>query len=176
MTEQMHVDEKNKDLRVGGSHAAKTESNVGRLATPSRTGRSIDSVFDDLFRRTIGFDYLPDIFNRVDRSFPHYDIYKQDDQTYVVQIALAGYNPDDISVFQTDWELVVTSQAQESDQQSEDHSGYLHRGIAKRSFTLRLGLGLHTEVTDAVMKDGMLYVTVQQHDQDSNKPIEVRKE
>lgn len=150
---------------------------LGSAAGAAYAGRpsTIDSMFDDLFRRAIGFDYLPDLFNRSERSFPPYDIYKQDDNTYVVQIALAGYHPDDVQVSQTDWDLVIASRAQQSERQNED-PGYLHRGIAKRSFTLKLGLGLHTEVTDAVMKDGMLYITVQQHKQDSDKPIEVRKE
>lgn len=153
---------------------ATKETEPLRRAASKMPATYLDQMFDQLMSRTVGFEYLPTLFDNHQTSFPHYDIYKQDDKTYVVQIALAGYNAEDIDVSQTDWDLMVS--CSNHHQQSKNDSDYLHKGIAKRSFTMRLGLGLHTEVTDAVMKDGMLYVTVTQHNQDSNKPIQIRTE
>lgn len=176
--------------RTDRTFNSENNRNLSVFRGANSTMGELDRLFDQLFRRTIGFDHLPSTLGR-ETSFPHYDIYKQDDNTYVVAVALAGYRPSDVEVFQEDWDLVIRSSNQQhadnsnselsesgwnrDDDSRDDQStkGYLHKGIAKRKFNMKLSLGRHAQITDATMKDGMLYVTVEQHANQDVKQIPV---
>lgn len=67
----------------------------------------IDRLFESLFRNTIGFDNLRPYLRRDAVSFPRYDVIQIDSNNYVVQLALAGYKPDDVEVIIEDNVLYI---------------------------------------------------------------------
>ena len=56
--------------------------------------------FEDMFNR---FDYLTSI----NSGFPHYNIRKENEGKYVIELALAGYKKDEVSVEVKDGILII---------------------------------------------------------------------
>jgi hypothetical protein len=72
-------------------------------------------------------------------------------------MAVAGFSPAELDVTVQENTLLVTGKAQKED---ENGSGYLHRGIARRSFERRFSLADHMKVTGAGLDNGLLHVDV----------------
>ena len=82
------------------------------------------------------------------------NIVKDGDGTQI-QLALAGYSRDDISVTIQDKVLTISS----SGVDKQDDIEYNYRGVAKRAFTIKFSIGQYQEVKDVSMKDGMLFIS-----------------
>jgi len=97
--------------------------------------------FSPLFRSTIGFDRLTrlvDAATRVDTgavAYPPYNIETTGEDAYRLTMAVAGFSPAELDITVQENSLMVTGKAQKED---EDGGGYLHRGIARRTFERRL--------------------------------------
>ena len=99
------------------------------------------SIFNNLRPITVGFDDMFDHFEHMmdDRfwqgsvaNFPPYNIVKTGENTYDIELALAGFNKKDIEVEYKENVLVVKSKKQE---EAKDEDGnIIHRGISKRMF------------------------------------------
>merc|ERR1712178_191296 len=91
-----------------------------------------------LMRSFVGFDSLFDEFERMseytDNKYPAYNIIKSAEEEYKIEIAVAGFNENDISIEVK--KGLMTIEASKSKHSSE----YLHRGIAERSFTKQFRL------------------------------------
>ena len=78
------------------------------------------SIFNNLRPLTVGFDdmfdhfehMMDDSFFRGTSNFPPYNIVKTGDNTYDVELALAGFNKDDIEVEYKENMLTVKSKKQ----------------------------------------------------------------
>lgn len=111
------------------------------------------------FPSLLGFD---DFFDTIDRfwdiklpTFPPYNVRQKDNMTYL-DVAVAGYTEDDLSITVKEGTLTISS---DKVKETEDDTGdYVYKGVAQRSFSLSFCLGDHTEVKDAKLKDGMLSV------------------
>ena len=114
-----------------------------------------NTLINNFINRSIGWESMFDDLTRKHASnFPPYNIVKGEDGAEI-QLALAGYSKDDISVTFQDGVLVVSSNG------SEDNDvQYAYKGIAKRKFVSKFSLGKYHEVQDVSMKNGMLYVFV----------------
>ena len=112
-----------------------------------------------LNRALIGFDRL---FNDVERRFanqvqtnyPPYNILKHDDDLFEIEIAVAGFDKEDISIEVDQNQLTIKGQRIKE----EDVSMYLHRGLAARDFERTFTLAEHMEVGDAELTNGILRV------------------
>lgn len=131
----------------------------------------LDRLFDELTRSFIGFDrWYPTLVTRPTiPSFPPYDVIKGDDNNhYAINVALAGYGPDDINIEEKDGTLVIEGGSKPVSE--EDAKRYVHRGIAKRSFRLAWTLDDHMEVIGAKMENGMLSVGIVRNVPESAQP------
>jgi HSP20 family molecular chaperone IbpA len=118
----------------------------------------LDRLFDHLLRQTIGLDRLQPYVNRVNATFPPYDIIKASDNDYVISIAIAGYKSEDIDIeFKND---VLTVRTIERTEEPETTITYVHKGIAKRRFQLTFPLDQHMEVVGAGLADGLLTINI----------------
>jgi molecular chaperone IbpA len=115
----------------------------------------LQQAFESLFKNTIGYDFLTDFTYRTN-NFPPYDVIRNDEDTYTLQVALAGYGPDDVEVMQEDRKLLIRSV--DSSNEKSESTNYLHRGIAKRKFSTALLLGEHVEVRGAKFENGLLVI------------------
>ena len=140
------------------------------------------SIFNQLRPVTIGFDNVFDHFERMFdddvfrapmANFPPYNIVKTGDFTYDVELALAGYSKDDITVDYADNILTVKS-VKKSDEESKDEDGVLHRGIAKRYFSKAFTIAEDVEVKGAELKDGLLKVSMERIIPEAKKPRSIQ--
>ena len=126
------------------------------------------SIFNNLRPLTVGFDDMFDhfehmmddsFFGRSVGNFPPYNIVKTGENTYDVELALAGFNKKDIEVEYKENLLTVKSKKQE---ETKDEDGnIIHRGISKRMFSKRFTIANDVEVKGAELKDGLLKVSME---------------
>ena len=126
------------------------------------------SIFNNLRPLTVGFDDMFDhfehmmddsFFGRSVGNFPPYNIVKTGENTYDVELALAGFNKKDIEVEYKENILTVKSKKQE---ETKDEDGnIIHRGISKRMFQKSFTIANDVEVKGAELKDGLLKVSME---------------
>ena len=90
-------------------------------------------------------------------AYPPYNIEKTGEDAYRLTMAVAGFSPAELDVTVQENTLLVTGKAQKED---ENGNGYLHHGIARRSFERRFSLADHMKVTGAGLDNGLLSVDV----------------
>tara|TARA_B100000683_G_scaffold111972_1_gene110245 strand:+ start:2309 stop:2737 length:429 start_codon:yes stop_codon:yes gene_type:complete len=117
--------------------------------------------FDDLFDRLFDMDL------ESSSSYPPYNISKVDDNNYIIEMALAGFNKDDIEIELADSELTVRSKKREN---SSKDVNLIHQGISHRSFNRKFTLSEEILVKNAEMKDGMLIIKLQKFIPENKKP------
>jgi molecular chaperone IbpA len=140
----------------------------------------------------VGFDRVVDILKHMDAKygtqsavFPPYNIVKQSEFEYTIELAVAGYQPGDIVVESADGVLTIKSAALLKSQEQDDYPKYLHRGLAQRAFTRAFALLDTMEVVGAEMENGVLSIRInnklpehkypKQHDIVVKKPKAVSK-
>jgi molecular chaperone IbpA len=139
------------------------------------------SIFNQLRPVTVGFDNMFDHFERMfdddytfnvpTVNFPPYNIVKTGDFTYDVELALAGFSKDDITVDYADNVLTVKS-VKKSEENNED--GVLHRGISKRYFSKAFTIADDVEVKGAELKDGLLKISMERIIPEGKKPRSIK--
>ena len=137
------------------------------------------SLFDNFNQLTpyaVGYDKIFDNLSRyVDNSvtstgFPPYNIRKEGDYHYVIEMALAGFSKEDIEVEVADGTLSVRSD------KKDDVADNLYRGISFRKFNRKFTLSDDIVVNDASLDNGMLTINLERIVPEEKKPrlIEVK--
>ena len=125
---------------------------------------------------SVGFDGLFNRLNTMDTAqsgYPPYNIRKLNDLQYVVELALAGFSKSDIEVEVTDGTLTIRSTTAKDDVGDNDENNeinFVHRGIAKRTFSRAFQLSDDIIVQSADLQDGMLIVNLERVIPDEKKP------
>ena len=128
------------------------------------------SIFNNLRPLTVGFDDMFDHFEHMmDDSFfrgsvanfPPYNIVKTGENTYDVELALAGFNKKDIEVEYKENQLTVKSKKQDKQEETDEDGNMIHRGISKRFFSKSFTIANDVEVKGAELKDGLLKVSME---------------
>ena len=118
--------------------------------------------FDGFFNRLTNMDIAQS-------GYPPYNIRKINDLQYVVELALAGFSKSDIEVEVTDGTLTIRT-VTAKDAGPENDENFVHRGIAKRTFSRQFNLSDDIIVKNADLKDGMLIVNLERIIPDEKKP------
>ena len=127
----------------------------------------------DMFNRMLGMNNLVAALNNIsyeDNKYPPHNVYK-DGANYVVEIALAGWEEDDISVIVENLELHIKGEKQDSDRPAK-HMAY--KGISTKNFSKKFVLAPHYVVTDATFKNGLLTIEVKHFLPEELKPREIK--
>ena len=136
--------------------------------TKTLTLRSLD--IPSIHKFGIGFDDIfDDLLNRTAQStnYPPYNIVKQSDDSFAIELAVAGFKDGEISITTERNQLTVKGeQAVDLDNQVE----YLHRGISARSFTRTWTLADHVEVAGAKSENGILTISLERKVPEEQKP------
>ena len=125
------------------------------------------------YRNSIGVDRLfGRIMDQIDHAsstnYPPYNILKTGDDTFEIQVAVAGFAQGEIDVNVKDGELVITGEKQP--EAMLVGTEYLHQGISARKFIRTFSLGDYVEVQSATSKDGILTVKLERIVPESAKP------
>ena len=136
------------------------------------------SAFDFApFRRsTVGFDRLFDLLEdsaagQGQENYPPFDLIKLGDNDYRIELAVAGFKPDEIDITAQQNVLVVSGKKR--DESESKGSDYIYRGIATRSFERRFALADHIQVRGADLKDGLLSIELVREIPEAMKPRKI---
>ena len=131
------------------------------------------SIFNQLRPISVGFDNVFDHFEKMFEdewsipSYPPYNIFKTGNQTYNIEVALAGYNKKNIAVEYADGLLNIKSVKDEKSDNGKDDA--IYKGIAKRYFSKTFTIADDVEVKKAELKDGLLKISLERILPDSKK-------
>ena len=128
------------------------------------------------YRNSIGVDKLFDrIMNQIDttstastNNYPPYNIVKTGENTYAIQVAVAGFTQGEVEVNVNEGQLVITGEKLSTDL-PEGHT-YEHQGISARRFVRTFTLADYVEVIGATSRDGILTVSLERQVPDAMKP------
>ena len=109
--------------------------------------------FDSMFDRLFGENFQP---TNTQQGYPPYNIRKEGDTKYFIELAVAGLSEDDLEVELKESVLEIRSK-----QSTEDEANYVHRGIAKRSFQRSFTLSDDVVVKGCGLVNGMLTVELE---------------
>jgi molecular chaperone IbpA len=87
-------------------------------------------------------------------NYPPYNLVEVSEDTYMIELALAGFKKEDISVEQEKNVLTIKGSSE------EDENKYIHKGIGARAFTRTFSLSEYMNVTAVVMENGILRVLI----------------
>lgn len=123
--------------------------------------------FNTLSPFTVGFDRVLDrVLDQQEQStgFPPFNIVKKSDTNFRIELALAGYKDEDLTIKYQEGVLTITG-----DKENEER-GYIHRGISGRKFTRKFTLADDIIVQNAELSDGMLTVQMERIIPEEKRP------
>jgi molecular chaperone IbpA len=134
--------------------------------------RTID--FTPLYRSAVGFDRLASLLESAARTsqengWPPYNIETTGENAYRIEIAVAGFKPDELNIEVKENLLTVTGRKTANDDGAANRT-YLHRGLAERDFERRFQLADYVIVTEARLDNGLLSIELKRELPEALKP------
>ena len=136
------------------------------------------SIFNQLRPITVGFDnvfdhfermFNDDFFNIPTVNYPPYNIVKTGANEYNVEVALAGFSRDDVSVEFAEGILTIKSKDRKESEKKDEDGDIIHKGISKRYFSKSFTVSDDVEIKGAELKDGLLTVSMERIVPESKK-------
>ena len=122
-------------------------------------------------RQFVGFDSLFDELNemaaRKESSYPAYNISKDDEEHYRIEVALAGFSASEIAIETEKGVLKIEAN------KAEERANYIHQGIAQRGFSKMFRLAEHMKIDEARFVDGILTIALRREIPDADRPQKI---
>tara|TARA_Y100001963_G_scaffold91769_1_gene126393 strand:+ start:71 stop:475 length:405 start_codon:yes stop_codon:yes gene_type:complete len=128
---------------------------------------AIDGLTPSLFRQmVVGFD---DFFDNIQNQggYPPYNIKRVSDDSYELELAVAGFKKKEIGITLKNNSLVIEGKQDKKD------GDYIHKGLSSRQFKKIWTLARHIEVKDASLEDGILKVKIARNIPEELKPKKI---
>ena len=130
--------------------------------------------FNQLTPYAVGFDRVFDQLNNyashnaTSSGFPPYNIRKEGDYSFVIELALAGFSKKDIEVEVADGLLTIRSV-----KENDENDYNIYRGISYRKFNRKFTLADDIVVNDASLENGMLVISLERIIPEEKKPRKI---
>lgn len=125
-------------------------------------------IVHPLLSRIVGIDRVFEALSQVaDTSFPPYNIVNVGDSDYRIELAVAGFSLEELSVETKERVLVVKGERKRAE--GEVASTFIVRGIANRGFERTFPLADFVEVKGASLKDGILSIALKREVPENQK-------
>ena len=110
----------------------------------------------------VGFDHIARDLERLANAhqkdhYPPHNVVKYEDTKYDIELAIAGFKQEDISIELK--EHVLTIKGERGPRRDQDL--YVHKGISGRKFMKSFRLSEYAEVSGADLTDGILTVSIE---------------
>ena len=130
--------------------------------------------FSPLYRSAVGFDRLASLLESAARTsqengWPPYNIETTGENAYRIEIAVAGFGPDELNIEVKENLLTVTGRKTANDDNAGDRT-FLHRGLAERDFERRFQLADYVVVKNADLVNGLLSIDLARELPEALKP------
>lgn len=137
-----------------------------------------DFFVPDIYRTfSVGFDEIVKNLEHATRNaskfgfgYPPYNIVKQDDNKYCIELAVAGFGKQDIEIELKENSLVISGKIN-NDNSSDPQ--YLYKGIADRAFVRQFNLADTIEIKNTQLVNGMLKIFLENIIPESKKPRKI---
>jgi molecular chaperone IbpA len=130
--------------------------------------RTLD--FSPLYRSVVGFDRLADLLDAASHEaatgYPPYNIERTGENAYRIEIGVAGFKPDELTIDVKEAVVTVTGRKAANDAERR----FVHRGLAERNFERRFQLAEYVVVTEANLADGLLSISLKRELPEALKP------
>ena len=131
-----------------------------------------------LLPATVGFDRLLSTMEEFDRMFegskiptyPPYNIVKDNDTQYTIEIAVSGFKRDEIEVTTEGNKLYVNGAIKTAQTEGRE---YLHRGIGTRNFSHKYTVADTVVIKSADIIDGLLVIKMENIIPEEKKPRKI---
>jgi molecular chaperone IbpA len=131
--------------------------------------------FAPLWRSTIGFDRFFDLINESQHletdNYPPYDVLRTGEDSYRINLAVAGFTPEDITITAQQGKLTITGRKMQSASKTEHE--LLYQGISARPFERNFSLDDYVEVQGATFENGLLQVDLVRRVPEAMKPRKI---
>ena len=104
-------------------------------------------------------------------NYPPYNIRKNGDNSYTIELAVAGFGESEIDIEIDGGKLIVKGNVDAATEALEDN--FLFKGIATRAFTRAFAIDDHIEVKNAELFNGMLKIALERLVPEEAKPKKV---
>lgn len=145
-----------------------TESHAGYFNT-TRLNKEIKmgkDIFDLIIRDAIGLNgYFDRVNNLQTSTYPPHNIIQTTEDEYIIELAVAGFKQEEITIKSKESELTVSGKSKETNNGNK----YIHRGLAFRDFSKTFILGDYIEVSNASIEDGLLKINLKRILPDAKK-------
>lgn len=134
---------------------------------------TLPSLYSDPF--LVGFDRIFDELMKFSSSdkkgstYPPYNLIKRDEYNYEIQIAVAGFEKEELEIVVENTHLTV-----KGSKQKDDDVSYVHQGIAARDFVREFTLAETVEVDDVTLKSGMLLIKLKNNIPEHKLPRQIQ--
>ena len=134
------------------------------------------TIYEETFGRfshfSIGFDRLfqqlqaQSVVNQ--QNYPPYNIVKVDDENFVIELAIAGFDKKEVNVELEKNVLKIEGKSK------DDDKDFIHKGLASRSFERQFTLADDVEVSGGKLENGVLKVELKRVIPEEDKPIKIK--
>ena len=132
--------------------------------------KDLGAIVDAAEKYSVGLD---DIFYRlhsygmgsVNEAYPPYNIVKESEVKWRIEVALAGWNKDQFEVTTESNVLLIRSTTPKNKGEEE----YMHRGISTRTFARGFNLSDDVEIGEVTFNNGLLTIELKKIIPDHHK-------
>ena len=133
--------------------------------------RTIDTAaLAQLSKALVGFDRYFTAPHHQNGNYPPHNIVKYNDTHYSIEVAVAGFTKEEITV-EVDQDQLTILGTKSVD--INDNREYLHRGLAARDFEQTFTLAEYMNVVGAEVKDGMLKINIERIIPEALRPRQI---
>lgn len=134
--------------------------------------RTIDTAaLAQLSKALVGFDRYFVAPQHATSNYPPHNIVKYSEDTYAIEVAVAGFAKDEITVEVDQDQLTIKGVKYRPNENVGVE--YLHRGLAARDFEQVFTLAEYMIVRGAKVADGMLQIDIQRVVPEALKPRQI---
>jgi molecular chaperone IbpA len=135
--------------------------------------RTIDTAaLAQLSKALVGFDRYFNVPSHQNGNYPPHNIVKYSDDTYAIEVAVAGFTKEEVTV-EVDQDQLTIRGVKNRPNESTGQIEYLHRGLAARDFEQTFTLAEYMEVRGAKVENGMLQIDLQRIVPEALKPRQI---
>ena len=133
---------------------------VSRITWPRSSFVGFDRIWNELDTAlTAGVEQT--------NAFPRHNVVKVNDESFEIELALAGYDQEDLNVEVEEGLLII------SGEKEDDSVDYLHKGISTKKFRRTFRLNENVEVKDAKFTNGLLSVELAHIVPEEKQPVQI---
>jgi molecular chaperone IbpA len=140
---------------------------MNTLVTTSNFPKEVGDLFNQFFNG-------PDTFHSRQEGYPPYNAWAYPNGPLKIEIAVAGFSIDELTVEFDGRTLSIIGEKKESTSDDDEGKQWLYRGLAKRKFVRQFEVRGSFSIESAFLKNGVLTITLKNENRKS--VIEVREE